>query len=234
MKTLGPYELGPEGKGLYVGDSKILSLDIPDESIDFIICDPVYQNIEDYTWLAKTAARVLKPNSACLAFCSNTKHRETREAMDDHLDFVMPLNFVVVGKTMRLFKYHAFVWTTPCLWYQKGDAVPDPWICDTYMASQARANNRHKWAKGSGVITRWMECFTNPGDIVFDPFAGGGTVPYIASQMRRDWLGFEIDPETALEAREHIKSYQQSLIPIIESVQANMFDVVQEGEEDVT
>lgn len=206
ITTLGLYDLGPEGKGLYTGDSKTLALEIPDESIDFIICDPVYQNIEDYEWLAKTASRVLKPDSACLAFCSNTKHRETREAMDDHLDFVMPLNFVVPGKTMRLFYYHAFVWTTPCLWYQKGRALPSEWICDTYLASGPKPNNEHIWAKGSGVITKWTSLFTTKGDIVFDPFCGGGTIGSVCKTIERKFLTFEIDPETAKAAMENIKN----------------------------
>lgn len=224
IELIGPYELGPEGRGLYTGDSKILALDIPDESIDFIVCDPVYQNMEDYTWLAKTAARVLRPDSALLTFCSNVKHKETRQAMDLYLDFVMPLNFVVPGKTMRLFYYHAFVWTTPCLWYQKGRALPKEWICDTYLASGPRPNNKHIWSKGSGVIMRWIELFTDPGDIVFDPFCGGGTVPFVASQIGRNWIAFEIDPETAREARAHIGTYQQSLIPMIEDAkQTEMF-----------
>lgn len=224
MKKLGPYELGPQGQGLYVGDSKDLCKAIPDESIDFILCDPVYQNLEDYRWLAQTGQRVLKPDSALLAFCSNTKHRETREMMDDHLDFVMPLNFVVPGKTMRLFLYHTFVWTTPCLWYQKGKAIPDPWLCDTFLASHARANNKHKWAKGSGVMARWITSFTNPNDIVLDPFVGGGTTIWVASQMDRQWLAFEIDEETAAETRKHVATYQKSFMPKIELKQSGMFE----------
>lgn len=224
VAKLGPYDLGPEGKGLYVGDSKELCKAIPDESVDLIFCDPVYQNFDDYRWLAEEGARILKPDSTLLAFCSNTRHRETREAMDDYLDFVMPLNFVVRGKTMRLFLYHAFVWTTPCLWYRKGDAVPDPWVCDTFLASQATANNQHRWAKGSGVIARWLECFSNPDDVVLDPFAGGGTIPFMCSQMDRQWIAFEIDPETAREARMHIATYQKSFLPTIEVLQKEFFN----------
>ena len=36
---------------------------------------------------------------------------------------------------------------------------------------------------------------TKPGDLVIDPFAGGGTVLKAAKDTRRNWLGFEIDKE---------------------------------------
>lgn len=221
---IGSYELGPGGQGLYIGDSKVLSLEIPDESIDLIFCDPVYQNIEDYEWLAETAARVLKPDSACLAFCSNVKQKETRMVMDKHMSFVMPLNYVVVGKTMALYHYHTFVWTTPCLWYHKGRALPKHWISDTCISSQAIQANTHKWAKGSGVFTRWMEAFTNIGDVVFDPFCGGGTVPRVASQIGRKWIAFEIDPDTAHEARNHISTYQIAFTQPVRVTQTEMFE----------
>ena len=38
MTKLGPYELGPGGEceGIYTGDARILSEQIPDESVDLI------------------------------------------------------------------------------------------------------------------------------------------------------------------------------------------------------
>lgn len=71
MMKLGPYELGPNDtpeNGIYTGDARELAKAIPDESVDLIFTDPVYDRIEDYAWLAETAARVLKPDSACLFF----------------------------------------------------------------------------------------------------------------------------------------------------------------------
>ena len=55
------------------GDSRELAKSIPDESVDLIFTDPVYENIDDYAWLSETAQRILKPNSACLVFCANRK-----------------------------------------------------------------------------------------------------------------------------------------------------------------
>lgn len=53
---------------IMVGDARKLSAAIPDESVDLVFTDPVYDRIDDYKWLAREAKRVLKPNSAALIF----------------------------------------------------------------------------------------------------------------------------------------------------------------------
>ena len=53
---LGPYLLGPndENQGIYTGDARELAEAIPDESVDLIFTDPVYDRIDDYRWLAES------------------------------------------------------------------------------------------------------------------------------------------------------------------------------------
>jgi site-specific DNA-methyltransferase (adenine-specific) len=40
-------------------------------------------------------------------------------------------------------------------------------------------------------ITTW----SNPGDVVLDPFAGSGTTLKAAKELNRQWCGIEINPE---------------------------------------
>ena len=65
---------------IHVGDARELSQSIGAETVDLIFTDPVYANVEDYWWLAKTAVRVLKPGGACLAWCSKPQEAACREA----------------------------------------------------------------------------------------------------------------------------------------------------------
>jgi len=211
---LGPYLLGPndENQGVYTGDARELALAIPNESVDLVFTDPVYQNIEDYRWLAETAARVLKPDSACLAWCSNVKQYEVKAIMDEHLHFVLPLQYVVIGKVFRLMYYHTFVWTTPCLWFEKGRALPSRWIADTCTSTNATAkDNGHQWHKNPEAYLNWLGAFCPPGGIVADFFTGGGTVPAVCKMLGRQWLAFEIDPHTADLARERVRNTQPPL-----------------------
>jgi adenine-specific DNA-methyltransferase len=54
------------------------------------------------------------------------------------------------------------------------------------------------------VADRCILAFTSPGDVVLDPFAGMGTVACCAEARGRVGVGFELDPEYALQANERI------------------------------
>ncbi|MBC8461478.1 MAG: hypothetical protein H8D67_26180 [Deltaproteobacteria bacterium] len=100
---LGPYLLGPNDtpeNGIYTGDAKILSEAIPDESIDLIFTDPVYQNIEDYEWLSQIALRILKPTGQMLIYQAHKWLPETMIALTP-LNYVWTLGEQIVGQQAR-------------------------------------------------------------------------------------------------------------------------------------
>src|SRR5437868_6367545 len=68
---------------IITGDARELAQYIPDESVDLIFTDPVYQDIGDYVWLVQTAKRILKPNSACLMWQGQQWLAETICALDN-------------------------------------------------------------------------------------------------------------------------------------------------------
>ena len=56
--------------------------------------------------------------------------------------------------------------------------------------------------------------WSNPGDLVLDPFCGSGTTAVAAAQLARRWIGIEINPEYVEMANERIR---------MECAQVNMF-----------
>jgi DNA modification methylase len=52
--------------------------------------------------------------------------------------------------------------------------------------------------------------WTNPGDIVLDPFAGSGTTLKAAAKHRRQWIGIEIAEEYATIARKRLEKIEQN------------------------
>lgn len=52
---------------------------------------------------------------------------------------------------------------------------------------------------------------SRPGDVVFDPFMGSGTVAQVAEQLGRRWLGIDIDPTNADLLRQRL---QQAWLPL--------------------
>ena len=65
---------------------------------------------------------------------------------------------------------------------------------NTLQRKSARADKdeRHICPLQLDVIQRCIELWTNEGDIVFDPFAGIGSSPYVALTMNRRGIGFEL------------------------------------------
>lgn len=57
------------------------------------------------------------------------------------------------------------------------------------------AKNEHPTAKPIALMQVMIEQSTNKGDIVLDPFAGGGSTLVAAKRAERQYIGFEIDKQ---------------------------------------
>jgi len=206
---LGKYLLGPNDtpeNGIYMGDARILSEAIPDESISLIFTDPVYQNVDDYRWLAETAARILRPNSTCLIFCGIGYLPQTLVALSDGgLFYRWCIPHLTPGTSGYCdtgpSRWMAMVWCD-----NSGHTSPSPRLYDVVFTNGIQ--DWHVWRKNVGGIARWLNSF--PG-IVFDPFCGGGTVPVVCKILGRKYLAFEIDPKVTEQARERVRNTQPPL-----------------------
>lgn len=62
------------------------------------------------------------------------------------------------------------------------------------MDTQGRGKESGHPCPRSSYLTRWLtERWTNPGDIVLDPFMGGGTTLRVAKDLGRCAVGIEIE-----------------------------------------
>lgn len=217
---LGPYELNQ----IYTGDARQLAESIPDSSVDLIFTDPVYSQIDDYEWLARTAARVLKDDRACLVWCGIGWFPETMQALKQGgltyrwiFGAVRPKGF----PSGRFFPKGFSNWQC-CLWYEKGDSDPALTISDITFSDNGSMMMFHpEWAKNVAPFIHWLSRFTYPDSIIFDPFTGGGTVPAVCKMLGRNYLAFEIDPATAEKARERVLMTQPPLL-LPEPIQMEM------------
>lgn len=77
-----------------------------------------------------------------------------------------------------------------------------------YKAARDNKDERHICPLQLDTVARCIELWSNPNDIVLDPFAGIGTVPVMALRMGRRALGFELKESY----------YNQSIINIQEEL----------------
>lgn len=193
------------------GDARELARALPDSSVDLIFCDPVYERIEDYAWLAETAARVLRPGGSLLCFQWTGFLQQTFAAMSA-LSFEWMFSLYIPNRTKDTRCKAGFNKWTPCLWFSSGDAksprTADIMQCNAFQAVFGTGESNHPWSKSPEFIFHLMERFTRPGAIVFDPFTGGGTVPAVCKMLNRNYIAFEVDPATAERARQRVDATQ--------------------------
>jgi site-specific DNA-methyltransferase (adenine-specific) len=73
----------------------------------------------------------------------------------------------------------------------------------------------HPWHKPIRLITKLVNHWSNPADIVLDPFMGSGTTGVACVQTGRRFIGIEIDPTYFEIAVKRIKEAQlQMRLPI--------------------
>ena len=76
--------------------------------------------------------------------------------------------------------------------YSKG-RLPFDWWTDINSGGQMSIKERigYPTQKPEALLERIIQCATYQGDIVLDPFMGGGTTIAVADQLNRKWIGID-------------------------------------------
>ena len=67
-----------------------------------------------------------------------------------------------------------------------------------YRASSGEGNkikNQHPAPYPDKLASDIIKCFSKPGDLILDPMCGSGTTCVVAQNLKRDYLGIEINPD---------------------------------------
>ena len=65
--------------------------------------------------------------------------------------------------------------------------------------------NEHPSQKPIKLMQQLIEDFSEPGDIILDPFAGSGTTLEAAKKLNRHYIGIEINPDYVKIANERLR-----------------------------
>jgi len=91
--------------------------------------------------------------------------------------------------------------------------VGKDWVYPTNVLHLAtECSNRKHSATFPVALPAWfIQLFTEPGDIVLDPFIGSGTAAAACLELDRHFVGIELDEKFCKIARERIRTKQASL-----------------------
>ncbi len=208
--NIGLYELDT----IITGDARELAKAIPDGSIDMIFTDPPYikKYMHLYAWLAETAERVLKPDGFLLVYVGAYWKWDMMKMLNDHMSYFFDYILLNLGNSPIMWNRKTISRHKSIMAYVKkgSKALPRTNVISFWVGS-GEDKRYHTWGQDESSARYYIDCFSRPGDIVFDPFVGGGTTAYVCRVLGRPYLAFELDSATADIARARVRDIQPVL-----------------------
>jgi DNA modification methylase len=81
---------------------------------------------------------------------------------------------------------------------------------DILISDKGRLSKPHRFQAPIPLLEVMIRTFSDEGDLVVDPYAGGGTTLAVAFSMNRRAIGYEIDAETYKAALRNLPQDQKS------------------------
>jgi hypothetical protein len=197
-------------QGIIIGDMDVLRQRLKDGSTDLFLTDPPYADAGCYERLAELAAAKLKPGGLALAYAGQFHLPEIMEAMGRHLTYWWMIALQFGGQHCAVHPRRIQNKWKPILAFAKPPVTKAPnWLSD-HLDGGGRDKQHHDWGQDESEVEYLIQRLTEPGQLVVDPFCGGGTIPAACKLLGRRWLATEIDRATALVARKRLAEMSMS------------------------
>ena len=180
------------------------------ESVDVIVTDPPYEVAALSVWrsLATFAGHALRPGGLLVALSGQIAlqgvFRELEHGCaDTSLVYRWTLCYNMPGATTRVWSPRMLCHWKPVLVYQRADGIA-PHFLDDLITAPVRAEQddaHHKWGQQEGGMAELVRRVAAPGDVLCDPFCGGGTIPLVAAQRGCEVIAADLDADCVTTAR---------------------------------
>lgn len=179
--------------------------ELEDNSINWIITDPPYpkEYLHTFEELSFLANRVLKPNGSCLVLSGQFWLPKVIQMLSKHLTFHWMLSYDLPNGNLQIHPKKVLNQWKPLLWFTKGEYRGE-WVKDKIISEQ-RDKEFHEWGQSESGFTDIIKTFTKKGEIILDPFLGGGTTAIVCIKNDRFFIGSDIDEKWIIKTEERIK-----------------------------
>ena len=183
------------------GDFRETLHDLTD--VDAIITDPPYPRefIDLFGDLGKLASDILAPNGVLAVMVGHFHLRDYMRLLDEHMEYRWVASYIVQGPRNRVHQARVSTGWKPVLLYQHPGGKPKVLLDDLFV-SGGDDKGHHHWGQSESGMASIIERLTEPGQLVVDPFLGGGTTGIVARDLGRRFVGCDIDAAAVHAARE--------------------------------
>jgi hypothetical protein len=161
---------------------------------DCIITDPPYP--KKYLHLYEELAELSKSIPLVAVMCGQSYLPDIIATMIKHIQYRWTLAYLTPGgQAAQQWESKINSFWKPVLLFGKGHE----WIGDV-CKSDANDKRFHEWGQSESGMADLIDRLSEPGQIVCDPFVGGGTTALISLRLGRRFVGCDIDKGTCEKA----------------------------------
>lgn len=192
-----------------------LSRHVEANSIDCIITDPPYPRefLPVYADLATFAAYALKPGGLMAVMVGQSYLEEVLRLLRsaDSVEYRWVCAYFTPGPAPQLHHREIQSMWKPILLYSKGEITKGRYIYDVFRSelevhqTAEKEKMYHTWGQSERGIADIMQRVTDENDLVCDPFVGGGSCARVAMDMKRRFIGCDVD-EAYIVSLEEMKT----------------------------
>lgn len=178
---------------------------VPEGQVDFVVTDPPYFPDEDgsytlYEAAGRIARKVLKPGGFCAVYLGKLALPDLLSILSAHLDYEWTTAVYRPdgGWTFRKTQFKE-CWR-PIGIFRKPGQRNETVYCPDAWEEHLPEKDTHEWQQEIGPVKALIEKYSAPGQLVLDPYCGGGTKPLAAKLLARHYLSFDVNPDAVRAA----------------------------------
>lgn len=165
------------------------------ERADACLTDPPYPQefLPLYGGVAALLPTTLRKGGNFLAIVPHYAMPRVLEDVGRHLRYRWTMCMWQPGASGRMLGSRLSIRWKPICWWVNERGKHYRRFMDDAVIIQRPAKAEHKWQQSHSWAKYCLE-WTPPGGLVFEPFAGGGTMLYACANLQRRCYAMEIDP----------------------------------------
>ena len=201
----------PTGIAIRHGDFREVLGDLRGQ-VNAMITDPPYlsEYIPLYGELAKLAAELLRPHGVLVVMTPHLHLPEVVNCMTPHLRYRWICVYHMGDTKANVSAAKIATSWKPLLVFTRNDAENLRFVCSDYFSAAHNTadgvqKELHHWQQSLDGFIQIVERFTEPGELVVDPFLGSGTTAVACLRLGRQFVGCDTDAGAVAIARQRVQ-----------------------------